>query len=265
MRRVELCCRFQNVVEYHHDMSVIASWKNPGEATPLMTIDGIRKSFARGLARASHRTMALQDVYVEAFANDIVVIVGDEGAGKTTLLQCAAGLIRPDEGWIHGDQRIAYVPAVPVFYPFLTLRDVLSFRLRRTEASTSNALIDDVLLVTGLAGRGDEIVARLSTASMKRLAIAEAIVADPAVVLIDTSPSDAISARVLAETAKRGAAVFVGTRNCSAIAHVATKIACLVEGRLERIFLVNHPPELDGSVATLHRPVAPAFVAERMH
>ena len=216
-------------------------------------------------SRASHRTVALCDVNVEAFAHDVVVVVGDEGAGKTTLLQCAAGLIRPDEGWVHSDHGIAYVPAVPVFYPFLSLRDVLAYRLRRTDARASNAIIDHVLSVAGLAGRGEEIIARLSAASMKRLAIAEAIVTDPAVVLVDTSPSDAISAKVLAEMAKRGTAVIVGTRNCSAIAHVATKIACLVEGRLERIFLVNHPPELEASAATLHRPVAPAFVAERMH
>ncbi len=222
----------------------------PARIRSVLSMSGIRKTFSRGLARALERTAALDDVTVSVEAGDIVCVSGFEGAGKTTLLQCAAGLLRCDAGEIHcygepfpgGGQvpGFAYVPAVPVFYPFLTVRDVLHYRFAR-EASKwedSAVAVDHALRAVDLASLAGERVLDLTREQLKRVAVAEALVASPAVILLDTSISDMsppisrATCSGLAAFAQQGGAVMIGIRDMRAVAGIATRQVFLVNGRM---------------------------------
>lgn len=213
-------------------------------------MSGIRKTFSRGLARALERTAALDDITLCVEAGDIICVSGVEGAGKTTLLQCAAGLLRCDAGQIHcygepfpgGGQvpGFAYVPAVPVFYPFLTVRDVLHYRFVREVSKWENSAVavDQALRAADLDSLGGERVVALTREQVKRVAVAEALVANPAVILLDTSISDlspAISRATcsgLAAFAQQGGAVLIGVRDMRAVAGIASRHVFLVSGRM---------------------------------
>ncbi len=213
-------------------------------------MSGIRKTFSRGLARALERTAALDDITLNVEAGDIICVSGFEGAGKTTLLQCAAGLLRCDAGEIHcygepfpgGGQvpGFAYVPAVPVFYPFLTVRDVLHYRFAREASKRENSAfaIDHALRAVDLESLGGERVVGLTREQVKRVAVAEALVANPAVILLDTSISD-LSPPISRETcsglaafAQQGGAVLIGIRDMRLLAGIATRHLFLVNGRM---------------------------------
>jgi ABC-type multidrug transport system ATPase subunit len=202
---------------------------------------GVTKSFARGLARASRRTLAITDVDLEVYPSEVIVIAGDEGAGKTTLLQCACSILRSDEGTVK-HAVTSYVAAVPVFYPFLTVNDVLALRGARQERVES--LINAFELKPFAAG----VVANLSTSAMKRLSIAEALALEPDVVLIDTSAFEVPSCSTIKAISELGIAAVIAARNCSSLARVATRIVCLEEGRIARTFDTSH-----------------SLVAERIH
>src|SRR5215203_298283 len=222
----------------------------PVHVKSVLAMSGIRKTFSRGLARALERTAALEDVTLRIAAGDIVCVSGIEGAGKTTLLQCAAGLLRCDEGEIHchgepfpgGGQvpGFAYVPAVPVFYPFLTVRDVLHYRFAREASQWENSAhaIDNALQAVDLVALGGQRVVSLTREQVKRVAVAEALVSNPAVILLDTSISDlspAISRATcsgLASFAQQGGAVLIGIRDMRAVAGIATRHVVLVNGRM---------------------------------
>lgn len=202
---------------------------------------GVTKSFARGLARASRRTTAITDVNVEVYAREVVLVSGDEGSGKTTLLQCACSILRCDAGIVsHG--RIGYVAAVPVFYPFLTVRDVLALRGGNTDQ------VEKLLSALDLRPFAAGVIANLSASAMKRLSIAEALVREPDVVLIDTSSYEVPSCNTIAAVSELGAAALIAARNCSSLARIAARIVCLEEGRVARTFNTSH-----------------SLVAERMH
>ena len=222
----------------------------PARIKPVLSMSGITKTFSRGLARALERTAALDDINLRLDAGDVACVTGIEGAGKTTLLQCAAGLLRCDAGEIHcygeafpgGGQvpGFAYVPAVPVFYPFLTVRDVLQYRFAR-EASrweNSSLAVDRALEAVELERIGGERVVALTRGQVKSLAVAEALVGNPAVILLDTSISDlspAISRATcsgIAAFSQEGGAVIIGIRDMRAVAGIATQHVFLESGRM---------------------------------
>src|SRR4026209_317490 len=101
---------------------------------PVLAIRSLRKSFLFGAALSARRTEALAGVDLEVDEREVVGIVGGKGAGKTTLLLCAAGLMRRDAGSVrwYGEQfagggclpGLVFLPSVPTYYPFLTVREV---------------------------------------------------------------------------------------------------------------------------------------------
>lgn len=195
----------------------------------LLSMRGVTKTFARGLARATRRTRAITNVDLEVFAGDVILVTGEEGAGKTTLLQCACAMLRPDAGEV-SHASFGYVPAVPVYYPFLTVRDVLSLR------GASRAAAETLLAAFDIRSVADEVVAHLTPTALKRLAIGEALVRRPSVVLIDTARFDVPSCAIISAVVELGSAVVVAARDGSAIARIATSIVCLEEGRVSRLW-----------------------------
>lgn len=247
---------------------------------PVLSVRGVSKSFARGLARglarAARRTVALSSVDLELRRGEVLGVVGPEGAGKTTLLQCVCGLLRFDCGEIllHGESfagggcipQIAYVPAVPVFYPFLTVRDVLEYRAARENVPSNRrfTLIDSALDVFGLRERESCQVALLSRMEIKRLAVAEGMVGDPAAIVVDTAPCDAVclleNGGVALAGLAGGSPMIIAARDVSSVAAVVTRLLVLDAGRVSRSFTAA--PVADQAFGPLRDVL---FVAERVH
>ncbi|HEX6574539.1 MAG TPA: ABC transporter ATP-binding protein [Gemmatimonadaceae bacterium] len=227
---------------------------------PILSVRGVSKSFARGLARSAPRSLALAQIDLDVSRGEVIGLFGPEASGKTTLLQCIAGLLRPDAGDIelHGlpinmgrrGRVIAYAPAVPVFYPFLTPRDVISFECARLTRQASSSEIDNLLGIVELSHRSHFPVRELSRDEIKQVAVAESLCGHPDVLLIDTMATERVDERVIARVAARGPAVIIAVRDCSHIASVATRLIHLDGGRVERSFTPE--PQL-------------MFVAERLH
>jgi ABC-2 type transport system ATP-binding protein len=223
-----------------------------------LSIRGLRKSFARGLARCAHRTIAISDVDLDLYCSEIVGLTGTEGAGKTTLLQCVSGLLRPDGGsvTVRNDRRhrplslaVAYVPAIPIYYPFLTVRDVIA--LRASRLAQRGGAVDETLSLLDLHHIQGDIIATLSPCELARLAIAEAAVTRPVAVMVDTTASTSALARVpvqraLEKVASTGAAIMIASRDERLVGSVTTRVVHLSEA----------------SVVAMP---APLFVAERLH
>jgi len=212
---------------------------------PILSVRGVAKSFARGLARGSRRTMALCDVDIELARGEMLALFGSESSGKTTLIQCIAGLLRPDAGVItvRGEMlsgsrtaHIGYAPAVPVFYPFLTARDVLSFQCARLARAVSQRQINDILDTVELTDIAHYPLSRFGRQELKLVAIAEALCSNPDVMLVDTTGLETINERVLARLAATGIATLVAVRDCSLVASVATRLIHLEAGRVARTF-----------------------------
>jgi ABC-2 type transport system ATP-binding protein len=247
-------------------------------AAPLLSARGVTKSFARGLARSVNRTRAIDDVWLDVSAGEVVALAGPEGAGKTTLLQCLAGLLRRDSGEIHfscavtgSESRpsVAYVAAVPVYYPFLTVRDVLELRASRLPSPVrARDAVERVLCSLDMRAEAGCRIAVLPPHVIARLSLAEALIGGPALMLVDFANTEAGSGyrratfAALREVVGSTCAAVCAVRDALSVAASATRIAFMDEGRIRGAY-------------TLERVLAPSdaqpsarpslFVAEGMH
>ena len=248
----------------------------PGSlAQPALIMRGVRKVFARGLARAAGRTSALTDVDLTLCYGELLCLAGPESSGKTALLQCAAGLLKRDAGEISwfGERHVgdlpvagvAYVPAVPVYYPFLTVRDVVEMRAARNFTRGLSRSCRETLSAFELDRRLTLRISDLSRDELRRVAIAEALVAQPLAVLVDTAPSEAaaMSRSTLAGLrafSEMGGAAMIAVRDTVLVAEAATRIVVLDEGVVKRTFYWDAPTPTGVS-----RSQPPLVLAETLH
>ena len=139
--------------------------------------------------------VALDNLSLNVPEGSRVAVLGANGAGKTTLLRLLCGLLRPhggevevlgsklpSEAWaIRG--KVGLLAHEPMLYRALTVRENLTHqaRLLNVEASRVNDLIGRV----GMERRCDEPLRNLSRGMVQRAAAARAVLADPALMLLD--------------------------------------------------------------------------------
>jgi ABC-2 type transport system ATP-binding protein len=244
---------------------------------PVLELRALRKSYFSGPPRSPRRTDALLGVDLDVDRGEILGIVGNASSGKTTLLLCAAGLLQRDGGSIrwYGERfpgggclpGLVYVPAVPTYYPFLTVRDVLHYycAAERGSICSRSRLIDAVAQRLSLTDFLATSAGKLDNETLKRVAIAQALVDDPKVVLLDGS-LDALGSgaasvhRTLRQFAASGNTVIATSRQAAFLAGIATRIVVIDGGWLTGSFAAVNLPSVFPTIVSPIRQIA-----ETMH
>jgi ABC-2 type transport system ATP-binding protein len=204
----------------------------------------------RGIVRAFGRRRAVAAVSFEVAAGEAVLLVGRNGAGKSTLLRIATGFLDPDAGEVvvagiamarqraRAQARLGYLPEHAPAPGELTVREHLYLRARqkRVSAQGFDRAID-------LAGLGDALRQRIATLSKgyrQRVGLADALLGDPPLVILDepTSGMDPIQVRQLREhlaLAARERAVLLSSHAVADLEPLATRVAVLRAGALVAI------------------------------
>ena len=148
-----------------------------------------------GLERRYGERVALAGVSVRVKEGQTLAVLGGNGAGKTTLLRVLAGLLRPhggrarvlgaelpDERWkLPGS--IGYLGHEPLLYRELSGRENLAYHARLH--GVAPARVDALLDAVGMARRAGDPVRELSRGMVQRLAVARAVLHEPALLLLD--------------------------------------------------------------------------------
>jgi ABC-2 type transport system ATP-binding protein len=235
---------------------------------------GVMKWFDR-----SKPITALHDINLRAARGEVVVLMGPNGSGKSTLLKLIAASLLPDRGQVvvfgfdtssrNLEARRAVGFAVAQersFYPRLTADENLSFfaSLDNVPRNLRRERIGWALEQCGLGGLGHRFVHQFSSGMYQRLAIARALLKQPAVLLLD-EPSrsadleTATTLRQLVRTlALGGTTILLATHNFEEAASLADSIVLLSQG-----MIATRLPAVDsGLLRSAYESLSPASDSE---
>jgi ABC-2 type transport system ATP-binding protein len=208
---------------------------------------------ARGITKSFGSREALKGVDLVARAGELVGVIGPNGAGKTTLLSILAGTVRADSGEVSSaNGKVGWVPQQAALYRRLTVAENLLLFARLEGHANPGAAVEEMLELTGLSERRDEIVARLSGGNQQRVNIAIGLLAQPVVLLLD-EPSVGLDPRqrarlwrfVSALAAERDTTVIFSTHDIQEAERYGQRLLVLADG--ESLF-DGAPDELRAAV-----------------
>jgi ABC-2 type transport system ATP-binding protein len=192
---------------------------------------------ARGIVKRYGAREALKGVSLDAGPGELVAIIGPNGAGKTTLLSILAGILAADAGEVTVPSgAVGWVPQQAALYRRLTVAENLLLFARLEGHEDPRASVTEMLELTGLGERRDEIVARLSGGNQQRINIAIGLLSRPAVLLLD-EPSVGLDPRQRARLwefvsalAGRGTTVVFSTHDIQEAERYGRRMLVLADG-----------------------------------
>ena len=236
--------------------------RRPGAGADQATRTGRPRDEGHDHSRAPIRTRGLTKNYGDLVAVDrldldvqvgeIFGLLGQNGAGKTTTILMLLGLTEPSAGraWVVGldparhplevKRRVGYLPDSVGFYGDLSGRQNLRYtaRLNRIPQTLAETTIDRVLEQVGLSARGDDATDGYSRGMLQRLGIADALVKDPDVLILD-EPSTAIDPLgvteildLLRSLREGGMTILLSSHLLNQVQSVCDRIGIFAAGRL---------------------------------
>jgi ABC-2 type transport system ATP-binding protein len=194
---------------------------------------------------------ALNGVDLEVPRGSLYSLLGPNGAGKSTLIRILVGLIKQDRGYIeilgldphsrHSEvmSRVGYVPELPSFPDFMSGEEYLRltadlYGLGRD----SRTRISEVLSLVGLERASGRKIGTYSKGMIQRLAIAQAILPDPELLILDEplmgiDPEARIQFKDLfVGLAKKGKTMLYSSHVLEEVERISTHIAIINKGRI---------------------------------
>jgi ABC-2 type transport system ATP-binding protein len=238
----------------------------------------------RGLTKAYDGRTVVEDLDLTVEHGQVVGLLGPNGAGKTTTLRMLLGLVLPDGGTSSlfgttvrpGSPALARVGTFVEgtgFVPQSTGRQNLRDFWEMGGTSWDDAHWEEALEVAGLGDAVDRPVRTYSQGMRQRLALAQALLGRPNLVILD-EPTNGLDPpqivevrRVIRELAKRGTTVLLSSHQLSEVEQVCTHVVVMAKGRLvttgtvaevigaDRAVHVELPTDQIGSAAAIARDV----------
>jgi ABC-2 type transport system ATP-binding protein len=151
------------------------------------------------LSRYYQNNRAISSLSFSLKAGEVLGFLGPNGAGKSTTMQVISGNLAPSEGEVSiaghdiieapraAKAHLGYLPEHPPVYREASVDEYLKFcaRLHRIAAGQRSAALDRVKQQCGLTTVGERLIGNLSKGYQQRVGIAQAIIHDPPVVILD--------------------------------------------------------------------------------
>ena len=207
---------------------------------------------AKSLTKRYGEFTAVDKLDLTVRHGEVFGLLGPNGAGKTTTILMLLGLTQPTAGTarvldmdparspLAVKRRVGYLPDNVGFYGGMTGRENLRYtaRLNSIERRTAEERIDALLTRVGLGAAGDNRVETYSRGMRQRLGLADVLVKDPSIVILD-EPTTAIDPAgvvevldLVRELARDGAAVLLASHLLHQVQQVCDRVGIFVSGKL---------------------------------
>jgi len=211
---------------------------------PALSLAGVTCTFA-DKADPSRRYTAVRDVTLAVGAGEFVSVVGPTGCGKSTLLNVAAGLLAPSSGTVEVfgtplagiNRRAGYMFQTDSLMPWRTALQNVAAGLEFRGSDRCEEQAQEWLKRVGLGGFADRYPHQLSGGMRKRVSLAQTLVLDPDIILMD-EPFSALDVQtrqlmeneVLAIWAEKKKAVLFITHDLDEAIAMSDRVVCLSAG-----------------------------------
>jgi ABC-2 type transport system ATP-binding protein len=211
-------------------------------AAPPLEAEGLRKSLGGRLV--------VSDVSFSLAPGEVFGFLGPNGAGKTTTIRLLTGLARPDAGTVrvggtdlHEDfeeamRGVGALVETPDLYPYLTGRENLE-HFGRMIGGVDGSRIEAVADLVQLGHRLDDRLAIYSLGMRQRLGLAQALLGEPRVLILDEPANglDPAGIREIRELIRalardRGLAIFVSSHLLAEVRLMCDRVAIIHRGRI---------------------------------
>lgn len=211
-------------------------------------VRGLTKDFAVGLRGVKLRAVDHLDLTVKP--GEIYGLLGPNGSGKSTTIKVLLGLVEPtagegrifgvSSGRVESRRDVGYLPESPYFYRHLSGTELVRFyaRLCGLRGAGLTRRVAEVLALVGLADASERRVATYSKGMLQRLGLAQALVHDPRLLILDepTAGVDPVGAAAISELIlalkRQGKTVLITSHLLGQIEDICDRVAILDRGRL---------------------------------
>lgn len=158
-------------------------------------LEGLTKDFATGLRGV--RLRAVDHLSLRIGGGEVFGLLGPNGSGKSTTIKVILGLLAPTAGAcrvfgvpserVESRVAVGYLPEAPNFYRFLSGRELVAFygRICGLSGAKLAARVAEVIAWVGLTEAAERRVGTYSKGMLQRIGLAQALVHDPRLVILD--------------------------------------------------------------------------------
>jgi ABC-2 type transport system ATP-binding protein len=218
--------------------------------TPAIRIQHLTKDFAVGIRGVKLR--AVDDLCLEIGDNEIFGLLGPNGSGKSTTIKISLGLLGASAGTceifgkpsqrVDARRSVGFLPEAPYFYRYLTGRELVRYyaRICMVPRNEIDAALDSVIELVGMSEAAHRRVGTYSKGMLQRIGLAQALVHDPKLVILDepTAGVDPLGSAAIAdivrELKRRGKTVLLSSHLLAQIEGLCDRVAILHRGKLVR-------------------------------
>jgi ABC-2 type transport system ATP-binding protein len=217
----------------------------------VIRAERLSKTFVFGFLRRKVR--ALEGLSLEVRRGEVFGFLGPNGAGKTTTIKLLMGLCFPTAGRVEilgrpvpdtaAQLRLGFLPENPYFYDYLSGAELLDLcgRLCGLPAADRRFRVDRLLGHVGLADAAARPLRKYSKGMLQRLGLAQALINDPEVVILDEPMSglDPIGRKeirdIIVELKAEGRTVFFSTHILPDVELLCDRVGIIAEGKLRDV------------------------------
>lgn len=203
----------------------------------------------RGLTKYYGNLAAIQDVTFDVKKGEVLGFLGPNAAGKTTTMRILAGYMPPSSGEakvagydvitqsLDVRRHIGYMPESIALYGEMTVHAYLNFMATIRGMKKRKARIEEVMDVCQISNVADWPIRKLSKGYRQRVGLAQALVHDPEVLILDEptvglDPAQIIEVRDLIRQLGRDHTIILSTHILSEVEQVCQRVMIINEGRI---------------------------------
>jgi len=194
---------------------------------------------------------AIQNLNFKISTGDVVGLLGPNGAGKSTTMKILTGFMAPTSGVaricgydvfehpIEVKKRIGYLPEIPPVYLDMTIKDYLNFvfDLKQVDPQFKTDFVVKSLQKTQLVDVKNRLIKNLSKGYKQRVGIAQALVSNPEVLILDEptvglDPKQVAEVRELIKELRGQHTIILSTHILSEVQATCNKVIIIHEGRI---------------------------------